>query len=104
MKLNFDLSLQQTQKLIMTQQLQMAIKILQMPSIELHEYIQEELVENPLLELGSNGKSYEEVKIDWRKAVKSVSYDKNDAAYNDEDEEVSPLNFIANATTLKDHL
>ena len=44
MKMDFALSMQQTQKLVMTQQLQMAIKILQMSSIELNEYVEEQVL------------------------------------------------------------
>lgn len=104
MRMNFDLSMQQTQKLIMTQQLQMAIKILQLPSLELNEYIQNELVENPVLESANNEKPYEETKIDWKEFVKSYEYKDNDENFNDEDENISPLNFIASVTTLRDHL
>ena len=40
----------QTQTLIMTPQLQMAIKLLQLSRVELAEKIQQELKENPILE------------------------------------------------------
>ena len=39
-----------TQKLVMTPKLQQAIKILQMPRLELAQYISQQLVENPVLE------------------------------------------------------
>lgn len=39
------------QKLIMTQEMQLKIKLLQMNNIELSEFLQEELVENPVIEL-----------------------------------------------------
>jgi len=104
MKMSFDLSLQQTQKLIMTQQLQMAIKILQMPSLELNEYIQDQLVENPVLESHSNDKQNDEMKIDWKEYVKKYEYDDYDDPHEEDDENVSPFNFIASVTTLRDHL
>ena len=50
MKLDFNLQLQQEQKLIMTHELQMAVKILQLTSCELNEFIQNEIEENPLLD------------------------------------------------------
>jgi RNA polymerase sigma-54 factor len=50
MDLSFNLNLEQKQQLIMTPQLQMAIELLQFSSLELEEYINEELKENPLLE------------------------------------------------------
>jgi len=43
-------SMIQTQKLVMTPKLQQAIKILQMPRLELIQYVSQELVENPVLE------------------------------------------------------
>ncbi len=50
MRLSFGLSLEQTQKLIMTPELRQAITILQLSSMELTEYIEQELLENPVLE------------------------------------------------------
>jgi RNA polymerase sigma-54 factor len=44
------LELRQSQSLVMTPQLQQAIKLLQMSNIELSEYVEEELEKNPLLE------------------------------------------------------
>ncbi len=44
------LDLRQSQSLVMTPQLQQAIKLLQLSNIELSEYIEEELEKNPLLE------------------------------------------------------
>ena len=44
------LDIKQSQSLTMTPQLQQAIKLLQMSSMELQDYIEEELVQNPLLE------------------------------------------------------
>ncbi|MGH1374778.1 MAG: RNA polymerase factor sigma-54 [Alphaproteobacteria bacterium] len=44
------LDLRQSQQLVMTPQLQQAIKLLQLNNVELGEYIEEELEKNPLLE------------------------------------------------------
>jgi RNA polymerase sigma-54 factor len=44
------LDLRQTQNLVMTPQLQQAIRLLQMNNVELSEYLEEELAQNPLLE------------------------------------------------------
>lgn len=44
------LNLQQSQHLVMTPQLQQAIKLLQLSNVELGEFIEEELEKNPLLE------------------------------------------------------
>ena len=50
MALGLELKLRMGMQLVMTPQLQMAIKLLQMSSLELAEYLQEELDKNPLLE------------------------------------------------------
>jgi RNA polymerase sigma-54 factor len=50
MALEHRLELKMLQKLILTPQLQQAIKLLQMPQLELSQMLSEELVENPFLE------------------------------------------------------
>ncbi|MCP4291447.1 MAG: RNA polymerase factor sigma-54 [bacterium] len=42
--------LKQTQNIVMTQRLQQALKLLQVPTLELEQILRKELVENPLLE------------------------------------------------------
>ena len=44
------LDLRQVQSLVMTPQLQQAIKLLQMSNLELAQYVEQELEQNPLLE------------------------------------------------------
>ena len=51
MKLGFHLAQRQTLKLVMTPRLQQALKLLQMPALELSQHIKEELLTNPLLEV-----------------------------------------------------
>jgi RNA polymerase sigma-54 factor len=51
-KISQRLDLRQSQQLVMTPQLQQAIKLLQLNNIELSEFIEEELAQNPLLEKG----------------------------------------------------
>jgi len=46
------LELRQSQTLVMTPQLQQAIKMLQLSNIELNEYVEREVERNPLLEIG----------------------------------------------------
>ena len=50
MRLTHDVFLEQQQKLLMTPELRQAIAILQMSTLELSEYVQRELEENPFLE------------------------------------------------------
>jgi RNA polymerase sigma-54 factor len=59
MALESRLELRLTQKLILTPQLQQAIKLLQMPHLELSQFLNQELMENPFLE-----ESADEVSID----------------------------------------
>jgi len=53
MALELKQQLKMTQQLIMTPQLQQAIKLLQLSRLELTEYIEQELQENPLLEINA---------------------------------------------------
>ena len=49
MALNARLDLRQGQSLVITPQLQQAIKLLQLSNIELDEYVEAEIEKNPLL-------------------------------------------------------
>lgn len=51
MRISYNLKLEQTQKLIMTPELQQAINLLQLSTQELQLYVQNELLNNPVLEL-----------------------------------------------------
>ncbi|KXS49555.1 MULTISPECIES: RNA polymerase factor sigma-54 [Halanaerobium] len=51
MKLDLNLNIEQKQELVMTTQLQMSIEILQYSALELKDYIEDEMKENPLLEM-----------------------------------------------------
>ncbi len=70
MRMGYNLQLEQSQKLIMTPQLQQAIKILQLNAIELDQFIQKEIETNPFLELNEN---YE---TDYEKNIKEIKRDK----------------------------
>src|SRR5258707_14630750 len=50
MALSQRLDLRQTQALVMTPQLQQAIKLLQLSNVELNTFVERELEQNPLLE------------------------------------------------------
>jgi RNA polymerase sigma-54 factor len=54
MEVNMDVELKQTQKVIMTPQLQQGLGILQLPAVELNKYLREQVEVNPLLELEDN--------------------------------------------------
>lgn len=114
MNLDFELNLSQQQKLVMTQQMQMSIKMLQMSSIELNEYVEKEMEENPLLEKECNEKGQESLinkendfndKIDYDKFIKYLDFEdyKHENNYKGEDE-VSPFNFISREESLREYL
>ncbi|URZ01718.1 RNA polymerase sigma-54 factor [Clostridium felsineum] len=111
MNLNFELNLTQQQKLVMTQQMQMSIKLLQMSNIELNDYIKRELEENPLLEgkERQNDKEYRSdmSKVDYKEFIKYLDFDNythENYHYRNEEEEVSPFNFIGNKKSFTEYL
>ncbi|URZ05424.1 RNA polymerase sigma-54 factor [Clostridium felsineum] len=111
MNLNFELNLTQQQKLVMTQQMQMSIKLLQMSNIELNDYIKRELEENPLLEGKDrqNDKEYRSdmSKVDYKEFIKYLDFDNythENYHYRNEEEEVSPFNFIGNKKSFTEYL
>lgn len=110
MKVGFGLTLEQTQKLIMTPELRQAITVLQLSSLELSEYIIEQLETNPLLEIAeeehqekTEQKEEEKFDIDWREYFQ----DRSDLGYVNykerEDQENSYENFVHRGPTLQDH-
>lgn len=60
------LELRQRQALVITPQLQQAIKLLQLSSLELHAYIEQEVEQNPLLSLGDESAASQSAESgDW---------------------------------------
>lgn len=109
MNMNFSMTLTQEQKLIMTQQMQLSIKLLQMSSNELLEHINNEFAENPVIETNYE-KDLEEVKTqdryDYKEMIKYFESDNyGSQSYGSYDEEeVSPFTFISSEKSLKDYL
>lgn len=102
MRLDFNLQLHQEQKLIMTQEMQLAVKMLQLTSFELREYIEEQLVENPLLEAENEDKADTDPVDDYISSLEKEGMDFMEM--EDEKEYVSPLHFIAKEASLWDCL
>ena len=110
MKLDFNLNLAQEQKLIMTQQMQLSIKLLQMSTYDLREYIENEFLENPILEgdfdFVQEDKKFED-KIDYKEMIKYLEFDNYSSQsygeYN-KDEDISPFNFICDKESLTEYL
>ena len=124
MKLGYDLTIEQTQKLTMTPELIQAIQILQFNTQELDEFVQDELMQNPVLEFDKtydeknrdevskseemDAKACEQADIDLREKVKEAEYD--DISYKqweysrDKDEDYSFEQFVSKEETLEDSL
>ncbi|MDP4144392.1 MAG: RNA polymerase factor sigma-54 [Bacillota bacterium] len=108
MNFDFELNLTQQQKLVMTQQMQLSIKVLQMSSYELKELVDREVQENPTIEAEYNESvDLLNENISYKDIIKNSEdnnrYDYNQV-YSKEEEGVSPFNFIASKVTLKDYL
>ncbi|HAK42053.1 MAG TPA: RNA polymerase factor sigma-54, partial [Clostridium sp.] len=112
MNLGFELRLSQEQKLIMTMEMQQSIKLLQMSSYELLQYIDKELQENVILEVENNLEVHKEEAVDnelreYREVIRDMAIDNyNDKSYfkDEENDLVSPFNFISSKPTIKDYL
>lgn len=116
-RLGFGLSLEQSQKLIMTPELRQAINILQFSAIELREYVEQELLENPVLELKEDIDKHENTSLEAEVVpTKEESYDmdwleyfsdRSDLGYIKQDinrEESSYENFVSQAPNLHETL
>lgn len=115
MKVGYNLNLKQTQKLSMTPQLQQAIKLLQFNSLELNEYIKEEMVENPLLEIESNKEKKDsnldrqeaknkEDEIDWKEYIEKYDDISYRAQIDKNKEAIKYENFVTYTLSLREHL
>ena len=71
------LELRQSQSLVMTPQLQQAIKILQMNNTELNAFVAEELERNPLLEREDDGDTTETIPEESSQDDLDIDYDNN---------------------------
>ncbi|PRR84699.1 RNA polymerase sigma-54 factor [Clostridium luticellarii] len=107
LNMDFSLNLTQEQKLVMTQEMQLSVKLLQMSSFELKEYVEKEIQENPVLEVKElNSNEVEKDKLDYREIIKNLDFDNySHHSYEKSDgEEVSPFNFISEKKSLKEYL
>lgn len=117
MRLGFGLSQEQTQKLVMTPELRMAIKILQLSTVELAEYIDQQLIENPVLEVVEGSadhdtgdaekapeKENDKFDIDWELYFEDTGDLKTERTVNRERENIRFDNFVTEVPNLHDHL
>lgn len=109
MLMDFNLNLTQEQKLIMTQQMQLSIKLLQMSTYDLREYIEKEFSENPVLEAryeDSKDASKKQDILRYKELVKYLESDNyGSQSYGEYDGEgISPFTFISKPYSLTDYL
>lgn len=109
MTMDFNLSLNLEQKLVMTQQMQLSVKLLQMSTFDLQEYVEKELQENPVLDSDYEKENKDKSKdneINYKELIKNRSFDsyKSSNYESNGEEKESPLNFIAKQKSLKEYL
>ena len=99
------------QQLIMTPQLQQAIKLLQLSRLELQEYIESELEQNPLLDVGTERaredtpdiiKEKEQIKQRWDAYLET--YGQDNVPYYEDEERPSLESTTSKPEGLFDHL
>ncbi len=110
MNLSFGIRLEQAQKLIMTPELRQAIKILQFSSLELVDFVNQMIEENPMIEINeeenivTQEKKEKETEIDWEYLYNELA----EAPERKEPREVKPEivfeDFVTRSLTLNDHL
>lgn len=124
MRLGYELTIEQSQKLVMTPELIQAIQILQFNTQELETYVEEQLLINPVLEPVSSesGKNEEDfsskmeaedfkekdnTEIDWAEHFKEKGYDDisyRQWEYNSEKNDYTYEQYISSEITLTEHL
>ena len=82
MQISQNLKLKQSQSLVMTPQLQQAIKLLQLNNIELCELVEKELEENPFLEKDNQGDQLEQKNDEYTKNV-DEAFQNGESQYED---------------------
>ncbi|HCD10626.1 MAG TPA: RNA polymerase sigma-54 factor, partial [Thermoanaerobacter sp.] len=94
MRMEFELKLQQAQKLIMTPELKQAIEILQLNSLELNALIEQELETNPLLEKEETSEEENAYEYDLYELSKYIRETEERMYYDDsDDEEIEEVNY-----------
>ncbi|NMB35244.1 MAG: RNA polymerase factor sigma-54 [Firmicutes bacterium] len=120
MALNFELKIEQAQKVVMTLELQQAINLLQYSTLELSNYIQEEVIQNPLLEIrekelenedegedaAEKTDSGEDDSLDWEEYFQDLDYPyRREKPLYDRDVEYPTLeSYASEEVGLQEHL
>ncbi|MGI6145074.1 MAG: RNA polymerase factor sigma-54 [Peptococcia bacterium] len=112
MNIHYGLNLQQSQKLMMTPELRQAIKILQLSAIELGQYVNQILLENPLMEVKEEADPFtteqrKEKDINWENYLRDYRENRNYEGYTgmwEVKEEFPWENLIVHDVNLQEHL
>ncbi len=117
MRIEFGLKQEQSQKLVITPELRTAIKILQFSALELAEYVDEQLVENPVLEVEEESEinhdtvsiekevqDPDEANFDWEQYFQHQGEIRNEGTLYQESESWRTENLTPQVSTLDDHL
>lgn len=125
MKLGYELTIEQSQKLVMTPELIQAIQILQFNTQELESFVEEQVLTNPILETESMSeapaenkevpietgeiqeKATKEDEFDWAEYFKEREFDDisyKQGEYNSDKEEYTYDQFTSSEITLTEHL
>lgn len=106
--LELDLNLKTSQRLTLTPQMQQSIRILNMNSLEVKEYLAKEMLENPMLSFDKNHETAENSEtreIDWQSYFKEMdSTPAAPTAYDADAEVWHPEPHRRTAETLEEHL
>ncbi len=86
MKQGYELTIEHSQKLALTPGLLQAINVLQLNTVQLEQYVQEQLLSNPVLEVDESDRPEEPKAIDWAEYARSVSYEPVQPDEDTEDE------------------
>ncbi len=86
MKQGYELTIEHSQKLALTPGLLQAINVLQLNTVQLEQYAQEQLLSSPVLEVDESDRPEEPKAIDWAEYARSVSYEPVQPDEDTEDE------------------
>lgn len=108
MNLGYGLRLEQNQKLIMTPELRQAIKILQLSSLELAEYVNQAILENPLIEFKeeepAQPQEKQETEIDWSEYMREMRDVPDRSRFKEVKPEVTFENMVTKGISLHEYL
>ena len=110
MKINQQLKIKQNQSIVMTPQLQQAIKLLQLTNIELAEYVENAKLENPFIKEDLNIKKMETNEQKTSDVLENTKQNEDPLKINSDlemnnsfDTHISERSFEKNKTTIKNN-